>query len=118
MSAPPPTNARAFARSTRFRSSLAFDVGRFDNRPPSLDLGLLERCKPIWRLLVPRETLLPLRRNSRAKGRIRHHRLNSSTELRDYVCRRALGHPEADPCRSVKSWETCLIDSWNVRRSR
>src|SRR5262245_30150493 len=24
--------------------SLALDVGRFDNRPPSLDLGLLERC--------------------------------------------------------------------------
>jgi hypothetical protein len=40
--------------------SLPLDVCRLDDRPPFLDLGLLQRPERLRRLLVPRENLKPI----------------------------------------------------------
>ena len=38
--------------------SLALDVRGLDNRPPLLDLGLVQRAEFLWSLLIARKNLL------------------------------------------------------------
>src|SRR5262244_1893288 len=85
------------------RGSIPFDldVGRFDDRPPLLDLGLVECTERGWRLLLARRDhlaeigqVLPYRRI----GQGIHHR---AVELDDHFLGRALCHPQAMPERNV-----------------
>src|SRR5262245_2708821 len=61
--------------------SLAFDVGRLDDRPPLFDFGFLVGGKSFWRLLLARKNLLPKLCNSRAHVRLGQDSLYRGIEL-------------------------------------
>ena len=85
------------------RFSIAPDAGRFDDRPPFLDLGLLKRGKPFRRLLLARCDVEAELREARAHRRIGERRDRRGVKLGDDVRRRALGRVEAEPARNVEA---------------
>src|SRR5262245_7633126 len=53
-----PASEASAARNSRFiTTSLPPDVGRLDDRPPLVDLGLVERGEPLRRLLLGRRDI-------------------------------------------------------------
>jgi len=87
--------ASAFVRSV-YRS-LRLDAGRLDDRPPFLDLGLLQRGERFRRLLLVREYLLREIGEPRTHSRIGERIDDSNVELGDYVLRGPLGCPKRVP---------------------
>src|SRR2546428_2939433 len=85
---------RPLGRIARSESvSFRLNVRRLDDRPPLLDLGLVEGAERFRRLLLGRENLLTKLGEPRPYRRIGqglHHR---GIELGDDVPGRVLGHP-------------------------
>ena len=71
-------------------SSLTLDVGGLDDRPPFVDLGLVEGSERFRRLLLARRNLLPEIGEPRADRRIGERLDHRGVELGDDVLRRAL----------------------------
>src|SRR5205814_5304029 len=90
-------------------SSVRRDPRRLDDRPPFVDLGLLEGGQRLRRKLLARENilreidqLLPDRWiGQRARG--------GTIELGDDVLRRALGRPQRVPEREVEAGQSGLV---------
>src|SRR5512140_738136 len=82
--------------------SIALDVGRLDDRPPLLDLGLLERGEPLRRLLFLGRDVETEFGELRFGGRIGEHLHHRAVELGDHVFRRAFGRPETEPSRHIE----------------
>ena len=55
----PPADIFHRVREAACPDSLRLDVGRLDDRPPLLDLGLMIGAEGFRRLLLARENLLP-----------------------------------------------------------
>src|SRR3954471_21810876 len=91
--APPARRALRMIRSTR--RSFGLDVGALDDRPPFLDLGLVEGGEPVGALLLRRRDLLPQIGEPLAHGRISQRILGGGAELGDRLRGRAFRHPEA-----------------------
>src|SRR2546423_8858246 len=88
---------------------LALDVGRLDDRPPPFDLRLLQSAKRLRRLLLAR------RKFNTKLGEPRAHRCGCqglhqrAVKSADDLLRRALGHPQAVPQRSMKAGQSGLV---------
>src|SRR5215470_11344928 len=97
------------------RRSISFDldVGRFDDRPPLLDLGLVECTERGWRLLLARRDHLAEVSQVLSYRRIGQGIYDRAVELDDHFLGRALGHPQAVPERNVHAWRTDLIRGRN-----
>src|SRR6516225_68362 len=78
-------------------SSLSFDAGRVDDRPPFLKLGPLKRAEGFRRLLVAWENLLPKIGKTGTHAGVRERIHYSGIELRNDGWRRSLGHPKPMP---------------------
>jgi hypothetical protein len=83
--------------------SLPLDVCRLDDRPPFLDLGLLQRPERLRRLLVPRENLKPDICKERADVRIGQRIQYRGSELRDERSRPVEPATVADRARCIPS---------------
>ena len=99
-------------------TSLARDVRRLDDRPPLLDLGLLQGAERFRGLLVARRNLQAERRHAVAHGRIGHGVDRRGVELGDDVAGRSLRHPQSIPDRDVEPGHAGLVHGRDVGRRR
>src|SRR5437764_8655713 len=81
-------------------NSLNPDPRRLDDRPPFLDLGLVEGAEGLGPLLIARENILAEIVQARAHGRVRKRIHDRSVEFDDDLLRRGFLHPQAVPDRS------------------
>src|SRR5262249_56050913 len=93
----------------RRRKLLCLDARRLDDRPPFLDLGLVEGSQPLRHLLVAWHNLItqvykPLA--GRGIGQSLHHR---RVELADDPLRRAFWNPNPTPNPTVEPRQSPLI---------
>src|SRR6516225_9746647 len=94
---------RIAPKQYRQRSGLfRLDVRRFDDRPPFVDLSLLEGSQSLRRLLLARHNLVTQVHEPLAGRWIRQRLDNRRVELADDVLRRALWSPNRTPDRSVE----------------
>jgi hypothetical protein len=81
---------------------IRLDVGRLDDRPPFLDLGLVTGAKRFRRLLFARRDFLAHVGESLANGGIGKGIDDGGIELGDNVLGRPLGNPEPVPERKIE----------------
>src|SRR5262245_24977288 len=89
-------------KSRRRDISFRLDAGLLDDRPPFLDLSLLEGSQSLRRLLLARHNLVTKVHEPLAGRWIRQSLDNRRVELADDVLRRALWSPNRTPDRSVE----------------
>src|SRR5262249_30337664 len=97
--------------------SFSLDVRRLDNRPPLLDLGLVESAQCLWRLLLTRWNLHAEIGDPLAHRHVCHCSNCGTIELHHDFSRRVLGCPKAVPSRDVDSRQAKFVRGWNVGRS-
>src|SRR5262249_7341266 len=97
--------------------SLTPDARRFDDRPPLLDLGLVEGAQRFPGLLLARRDLHAEVGDALAHRGIGHRGGCGAVELHHDVARRAFGHPEAVPGGDVDSRQAKFVGGRNVGRS-
>ncbi len=94
------------------------DVSRLDDRPPLVELGLVEAAQPLRRLLVGRRDHVTELGQALAhrwvRKRLLHRRIEPGNDLR----RRALGHPQAVPERDVHAGRAHLVHRRHVGSGR
>src|SRR5262249_44140172 len=83
--------------------------GRLDDRPPFLDLGLVELAEILRRLLLAYPDLVALLGELLADGRVVQRTDNCAVEFRDDVLRRALRRPHRLPGRDVQARRARLV---------
>ena len=106
---------RAMSRSHR---SFCLDPSRLDDRPPFVDLGLLQRAKRLGRLLVARRQLLTELGQPALHHPIGKSLADRAIEHGDDICRRAFWGPEPVPDRRVEARQPRLVDSRDLGPSR
>src|SRR5262245_59112112 len=80
------------------RASFRLDVGRLDDRPPLIDLSLVEGSQSLRRFLLARHNLVTQVHEAALAGRWSRQSLdNRCVELADDVLRRALWSPNCTP---------------------
>src|SRR3979411_3305438 len=94
---------------------LRANSGSLDNRPPSVDLGFLERGQPFRGLLLARSDVEPQLHKPLLYGRIGKRFDGRGVELGDDFLRGPLRRPEAEPARHIKSGHARLVRGRNVR---
>src|SRR5215510_15629473 len=93
---------------------LHLDVGRLDDRPPFVHLGLVEGGERFRRQLLARRDGLPQIRNALAHARIREGGDNGIIQLGDDVSRGSLGRPQPMPERDVHARYSDLFHGGDV----
>src|SRR5580700_1225422 len=96
-------------------TSFASDARGFDDGPPFLDLGSLQRGEYLRRHLIAWKQHTAERGKPFADGRVVYGRDNRGIELVDDGFGRALWRPYAAPDRAVKTRQACLVDTRNLR---
>src|SRR5262245_65281151 len=94
---------------------LHLDVGRLDDRPPFVHLGLVEGGERFRRQLLARRDGLPQIRNALAHARIREGGDNGIIQLGDEVSRGSLGRPQPMPERDVHARYSDRLDRKSTR---
>src|SRR5262249_56177171 len=79
------------------RASFRLDVGRLDDRPPPVDLSLVEGSQSLRRLLLARHNLVTQLHEPLAGRWSRQSLDNRCVKLADDVLRRALLSPNRTP---------------------
>ena len=97
------------------RDLFRLEVRCLDDRPPFLDLSLLEHAERNWRLLRVPWNFVPQFFEPLANGSIGQRFHNRAIEPRDDGFRRVLGSPKAMPDRHIETRDAFLIDGWNCR---
>src|SRR5258705_2199116 len=98
-------------------SSLRFDAGGLDNRPPFLDLCLVKSEQRLRRELLAREDVLREIDELLLDPRISKRLRGGFVEPGDDRLRRTLGRPERMPEREVEARQTGFVRRWNLRRN-
>ena len=97
---------------------LHLDAGRLDDRPPLLDLGLVEGGERLRRQLLARGRSPA--RGRRASGAIagvgQRCLTDRVVELGDDLLRRALGRPQGVPEGEIEAGQPGLVGGRNIRR--
>src|SRR5262245_15650267 len=110
--------SRACQEQSLMRSldpSLRFDASRLDDRPPFLDLGLVESSQSLWRMLVVWHNLVAQLCKPPARHGVGQSRDDRRVELADHFPRRALRSPNRTPDRSVEPGQSSLVCSRDIR---
>src|ERR1043165_5191065 len=89
--------------------SLRRDAGLLDDRPPFLDLGLVEGSESLRSLLFALRNLVTKAGQSLTDPRISQGSPDCSVELGNDVLRRPLWHKERQPSRDVEPRQSRLI---------
>src|SRR5262245_16606632 len=97
-------------------SSLRLDAGSFDDRPPFLDLRLVERQQRLWRELLGRENVLREVDELLLDPRIGERLRGGVVEPGDDRLRRTLGCPKGVPEREVEARQAGFVRRRNLRR--
>ena len=85
---------RAVGVESAHRLLFRLDVGRLNDRPPFLELGLVQDGKRLGCLLVRREYLLAETGEARTHGRIGQRFYDRRVELVDHDLRRGFRRPD------------------------
>src|SRR5262245_36020633 len=99
-------------------ASFSLDVRGLDDRPPLLDLGFVERGKPLRRLLLARGDIEPKLREAGPQRRLSERLHHRAVELGDDVFWRPLWREKPEPSRHVESGHAALIGGRNFGNSR
>src|SRR5260370_26635190 len=117
MSSPDDRSARRALRTIRSTwVSLGLDVGRFDQRPPFLDLGLLMRGQRFCGLLLRWRNFLTEVSEPLAYRWVDERVHCGDRELADCFGRSAFRHPQSIPSRNIHTRRTGLVDRGYVGR--
>src|SRR5262245_49459189 len=103
------------ASRVRRRKLLCLDARRLDDRPPFLDLGLVEGSQPLRRLLVAWHNLITQVYKPLAGRRIGQSLHDRRVELADDPVRRAFWNPNRTPNRTVEPGQSRLIYRRDIR---
>src|SRR5262245_58253020 len=99
----------------RRRKLLCLDARRLDDRPPFLDLGLVEGSQPLRHLLVAWHNLITQVYKPLAGRRIGQSLHDRRVELADDPVRRAFWNPNRTPNRTVEPGQSRLIYRRDIR---
>src|SRR5215470_14602754 len=112
MSSPDDRSARRALRTMRSTwDSLGLNVGRFDQRPPFFDLGLLMRGQRFRGLLLRWRNFLTEISQPLAYRWVDKRVHCGDRELADCFGRGAFRHPQSIPSRNIHARRTGLVDS-------
>src|SRR3954447_21875258 len=96
--------------------SLAFDVGRLDDRPPLVGLRLLKRAQGVRRLLLARRRIDPEVGEALARLLARQRFEHRRIQPRDDLLRRILRRPQSVPKRRVEALKSRLFGGGDAAR--
>ena len=99
-------------------NSLRLDAGCLHDRPPFLELGLVERCERCRGPSVGRRQVHAEIGDALANHRIGHRGVGSGVDLSDDIGRRVFGSPEAVPGAEIETGETGLVHGRHLRCRR
>src|ERR1700744_4526818 len=97
-------------------ASLRFNVLRLDDRPPFVDLRLMESAQRLRIQSVARWQDVPEGGQFLLHGGIGKGFRNRGIEFRDDLPRRSLGGPKPVPKREIELGHAGLGGRWNIRR--
>src|SRR4051812_44003212 len=111
-----PANDAKTTSSALSMTSLRLDAGSLDDRPPFVDLRLVERQQRLRRALLGRENVLGEIDQLLLDPRIGERLGGGVVELGNDRLRCALGRPQRMPEREVETRQTRFVGGRNFRR--